>query len=113
MIRAAAFLLAALPLSVRAQSPPSLSEIAARNATSSSAVIAWTTDQAASAEVDYGLTTTYENTASAAGPPATSHAVALSGLAAGTLYHYRVKSRGADGARAVSGAPISAGPRAR
>lgn len=103
MIRAAAFLLAALPLSVRAQSPPSLSEITARDAASGSVVITWTTDQNADAEVDYGLTSSYGNTASAGGPPAASHAVVLSGLTPGGLYHYRVKSRGADGLLSLTG----------
>ena len=111
MIRAAALLLAALPLSVRAQSPPSLSEIAARSEASGSAVITWTTDQAADAEVDYGLTAAYGNTASAAGPPTTSHAVTLSGLAAGSLYHYRVKSRSTDGISSITGDfTFTAGP---
>ncbi|MDD5303446.1 MAG: Ig-like domain-containing protein [Elusimicrobia bacterium] len=106
MTRAAAILLVGLPLLARAQSPPAqpgLSGIGARADSATSAVITWTTDQAADAEVDYGLSTAYGGSASAIGPPAESHSVVLSGLAAGALYHYRVKSRNAGGLLSVSG----------
>lgn len=60
------------------------------------ATIRWTTPVPASARVDYGLTSDY-GSAVADGDLATSHSLALAGLAAGTLYHYRITSTDAAG----------------
>lgn len=61
-----------------------------------SVTIAWTTDVASTSVVEYGVTTAYGSTA--AGPASvTEHAVVLSGLTPGTIYHYRVKSSDANG----------------
>jgi len=84
---------------------PIISNETAANITGSSALITWTTDEAANSVVEYGLTTGYgsragdtaENTAYV-----TSHSVSLSGLAANTLYHYRVKSTDPMGNTATS-----------
>ncbi|HTY08454.1 MAG TPA: lamin tail domain-containing protein, partial [Candidatus Edwardsbacteria bacterium] len=64
--------------------------------TASGATIAWTTDEAANSKVDYGTTTSYGSTASDANY-VTSHSLTLSGLAAGTTYHFRVGSTDAAG----------------
>ncbi len=55
--------------------------------------------------MEYGTTTAYGQSAPATPNPAlvTTHSQALSGLTAGTVYHYRVKSRDAAGNLAVSG----------
>ena len=56
-------------------------------------------------QVEYGTTTSY-GTFAPASPnttPVTSHSQALTGLAAGTLHHYRVLSRDAAGNLATSG----------
>ena len=53
--------------------------------------IAWSTDEPATSQVEYGLTATYGETASAPGA-GTSHVVALTGLTPSTLYHYRAVS---------------------
>jgi len=57
--------------------------------------VSWTTDEAATSVVDFGLTSGYGGTVS---DPVlrTSHSVLLAGLEADTLYHFRVTS--ADGA---------------
>lgn len=99
---AAALLLAALPLTLRAQSPPALIGVSAASG-STAAVVSWTTDRAADAEVDYGPTPAYGAAASSVAAPGTSHAVALGGLAPGTPHHFRVKSRGPEGLLSVSG----------
>ena len=62
---------------------------ASSGVTGSQAVITWTTNEAATSEVQYGTTTGYGDTASVSGY-ATSHSVALTGLTAVTTYHYRV-----------------------
>ncbi|MCU0606671.1 MAG: lamin tail domain-containing protein [Candidatus Edwardsbacteria bacterium] len=84
--------------------------------TTSGATITWTTNEAANATIQYGTTTSYGSTASDAGY-VTGHSLALSGLAPGTTYHYRVGSTdaagngptySADGTFATAAAP--AGP---
>jgi len=61
-----------------------------------------TTDEASDTQAEYGLTAAYGSTRRCCSLVA-SHSQTLSGLAAGTLYHYRVKSRDAAGNLATSG----------
>jgi hypothetical protein len=72
--------------------PPVISGVGATNLTSSGAVIQWTTNEAATSQVEYGTTTAYGQTTTVDASLVTSHAVSLSGLVAGTTYHYRVRS---------------------
>ena len=53
--------------------------------------------------MDYGTTTAYGTSTPLNGTLTTSHSVALTGLLASTLYHYRVKSKDAGGNPATSG----------
>lgn len=81
--------------------PPVISNIQATGITTSGANITWTTDEASNSVVEYGLTTSYGSTASNAAN-VTSHSIPLSGLAANTLYHYRVSSTDASANTATS-----------
>jgi hypothetical protein len=66
------------------------------------AVIIWTTDEAATSQVAYGLTA---SDGSATVPDAnlvTSHTVTLSGLIPGSTYNFKVKSKDASGNESVS-----------
>ena len=54
------------------------------------ATITWTTNIDASSIVYYGTTASYGS--SAGGPSGTSHSVSLTGLLAGTTYHFKVRS---------------------
>jgi hypothetical protein len=81
--------------------PPVLSGIAATSVTETSAAIVWTTDEPSDSRVDYGLDPGYGSQA-ADGGLVVSHSVALAGLAAGTIYHYRVSSQDASGNLASS-----------
>lgn len=56
-----------------------------------SSVVTWTTNEAATSQVEYGLTASYGSSSSVAGYD-TAHAVTLAGLAPETTYHYRVLS---------------------
>lgn len=85
-----------------APAPPVISGVTARAAAPSGVIVEWSTDQAADTEVDFGPTESYGNTSALNSPPAMTHALILGGLAPGTVYHYRVKSRNAAGAQAVS-----------
>jgi hypothetical protein len=83
--------------------PPLISSVAATNLTSSGATISWTTSEAADSQVEYGPTTAYGAATTLSATPATGHSQGLGGLAPGTQYHYRVKSRDGSGNLAVSG----------
>jgi hypothetical protein len=77
--------------------PPVLSNIAAGSITANSAVISWTSDEAADTQVSYGTTTGYGLSSPLVTTKITTHTVTLSGLTGGTTYHYAVKSRDAAG----------------
>ncbi len=82
--------------------PPVLSAIAASSIDSTSATISWTTNEASDTQLQYGLSSTYGTTTTLNETKVTAHSQTLTGLAPGTLYHYRVMSRDAAGNRAVS-----------
>jgi hypothetical protein len=81
---------------------PVLSAIQATAITRSGATILWSSDEPADSQVEYGTTTSYGSTTTLDPTLVTSHTVSLSGLAASTLYHYRVKSKDGSGNPAVS-----------
>jgi hypothetical protein len=68
------------------------------NPDTTSAVISWTTNEAASSLLDYGLTSSYGVTTSETNtsPRVTEHTVTLSGLLSCITYHYRVQSTDAS-----------------
>ncbi len=82
--------------------PPVISNVAAGGITSSGATITWTTDYNSDSQVEYG-TTGYTQSTALNPTLVTAHSQGLSGLTAGTLYHYHVKSRDAYGNLTVSG----------
>ncbi len=83
--------------------PPIITNVAASNITTSSATVAWTTNEASDSQVEYGLTTSYGSLSPLDPALVTSHAMALSSLQANTTYHYRAKSQDAAGNPATSG----------
>src|SRR5438105_7015983 len=83
--------------------PPVITAVAAGGISATGATITWTTDEASDSQVEYGTTTSYGSSSPLNTSMVTSHSVALSGLTASTLYHYRVKSRDAAGNLATSG----------
>lgn len=97
------------------QTAPVASDISADPAVD--VTIDWTTDEASSSVVEYGLTTSYgtSTTEEDTDPRVTSHSVTISGLATCTVYHYRVKSTdsetntvtSADDTFTTSGCPTS------
>ncbi|PJE64651.1 MAG: hypothetical protein COU90_02305 [Candidatus Ryanbacteria bacterium CG10_big_fil_rev_8_21_14_0_10_43_42] len=82
--------------------PPTISAITSSNITTSGAGIAWTTNEAADSQVEYGITTSYGSVSSRGSSLVTSHNVVLSGLSPSTTYNYRVLSRDAAGNLATS-----------
>jgi hypothetical protein len=83
-------------------SGPMISAVVAGSITATGATVTWTTDEAADSQVEYGPTTAYGTSTALGTTAVTSHSVALSGLAANTPYHYRVKSRDSAGNLATS-----------
>ena len=75
--------------------PPVISNVQA-SPSQTGATVTWTTDVPASSRLDYGLTTSYGANVSN-GSLVTGHSLTLSGLTAGTLYHYKVSSTNANG----------------
>jgi hypothetical protein len=82
--------------------PPTISAVTATGITTTGATITWTTDQNSSSSVNYGTTTGYGSTTSAAGS-VMSHSVTLTGLTAGTTYDYDVTSVNGTTGSATSG----------
>jgi hypothetical protein len=82
---------------------PVISAVSATGITISGTTITWTTDEAATSQVEYGQTTSYGSVTTLDTNLVTSHSVSLSGLSASTAYHYRVKSKDASQNEAVSG----------
>ncbi len=83
--------------------PTTITAVTAGNITNGSAVITWTTNNPASSQVQYGTSISYGSTTTLDGALVTSHSQQISGLAASTLYHYRVLST--DG----GGTPVNSG----
>lgn len=76
--------------------PPSIISSVTATSTSTGATIAWTTNEASTSIVDYGLTTS-RGTIVSNTSRVTNHSVALTGLTVGTTYYYRVTSADAAG----------------
>jgi len=82
---------------------PTLSSIAAGSITSTSATITWSTNEVATSQVEYGLTTSYGSSSALNSSLVTAHSRVLNGLSPSTTYHYRVISRDAAGNTGTSG----------
>jgi chitodextrinase len=81
---------------------PVISNVQSTNSTSFSATISWTTDEPATSQVEYGLTTNYGSQTREGTNLTTSHSVNLTGLSSNTTYHYRVKSKDSSNNEAIS-----------
>ena len=81
---------------------PVISNVSTSNANDAGVTITWTTDEPADSEVEYGTSEAYGSSTPVNGALTTAHSVTLSGLSAGKTYHFRVKSRDAQGNAAVS-----------
>jgi uncharacterized repeat protein (TIGR01451 family) len=82
---------------------PVITSVSATAITHEAARIAWTTDENADGQVEYGTTSAYGSTTPLSSTFVMTHAIGLTGMSPTTLYHYRVKSRDPWGNLAVSG----------
>ena len=76
---------------------PTISAVSASNVTNSSAAITWTTNEAATSQVEYGPTTSLGSLSPLDAALVTSHRVTIAQLSASTTYFYRVRSKDAAG----------------
>ncbi len=83
--------------------PPVISSVSASGVAASSATITWTTNEASDTRAEYGTSTGYGSSTALNGSMVTSHSAFVTGLSAGTTYHYRAMSRDAAGNPATSG----------
>jgi len=82
---------------------PVISSVNASDFTTSSVTIGWLSDENATSQVEYGTTSSYGSSSALDSNLVTTHSVSLTGLTAGTTYHYRVNSRDAAGNESASG----------
>jgi hypothetical protein len=88
--------------------PPVLSTTFVSSLSTTNAVISWSTNEASTTQIEYGSAVDafgnplYGNSTSINNSLVTSHSQTLQNLAAGTTYHYRVKSKDAAGNLAIS-----------
>jgi hypothetical protein len=82
--------------------PPVISAVSASGVGQSAATIAWTTNEAATTQVDYGKTAAYGTSTTLDQTRVTAHRQTITGLAPATTYHYRVRSVDAAGNGRVS-----------
>ncbi len=80
---------------------PNISNIQT-SVTTTSATITWTTDEAASSQVNYGVTTTYSSSSTLNTNLSTTHSVTLTGLMPGTTYDFDVMSANINGTSSIS-----------
>lgn len=71
---------------------PSISNVQVTGVTATGAVVTWTTDVPSDSQVEYGPTSAYGSATALDPTGVTNHSRTLSGLTAGTLYHFRVRS---------------------
>jgi phosphodiesterase/alkaline phosphatase D-like protein len=83
--------------------PPVISVVDSSDITTSGTTVTWTTNEAATSQVEYGLTEEYGSISTVDAGLVNSHSVELTGLKAGKTYHYRVISKDAANNQAVSG----------
>jgi hypothetical protein len=90
-------------VNVQVDNGPVISRVAlSQGLTASSARVSWTTDVLADAQVEYGTTASYGLLTPVDAREDWRHDMQLTGLAPGTIYHYRVRSRDAAGALSTS-----------
>lgn len=82
---------------------PTLATIRATDITGTGAIIRWTTDEPATAQVEIGRTTDYGQTTLLDPLLRDDHDVLIGNLSSGTNYHFRVRSQDSSENLAVSG----------
>lgn len=88
---------------LRRASGPIIASVEVAAVTETTAVIQWVTDVPSDSGVEYGATAGYGQVTETDPTLVTEHSVTLSGLAPGSTFHFRVRSRDAQGDLSISG----------
>jgi len=83
-------------LQVRDLTPPEISNIQVTDITNSTATVSWNTNELTTGQVEYGLSSFYGEASDYDNTLSTSHSITLTGLSAGSLYHFRILARDAS-----------------
>jgi hypothetical protein len=83
-------------------SPPQIAGVTVASLTETSAVITWTTNESATSQIEYGITSAYGSSTAVSATLVTSHRQTVAGLAPGASYFYRVRSTDGAGNTALS-----------
>jgi hypothetical protein len=86
---------AAIPPVLDTQAPV-ISNIVVSSITTTSAKVSWTTDEAASSNVDYGKTEDVNEGIETSAALVTSHSLSLTGLTEGVPYYFQIRSADVD-----------------
>lgn len=81
---------------------PIISAISSGTPLATSVTITWTTDEAATSQVNYGTSSSYTATSTLNATLTTNHSVEITGLSGETEYHFRVRSTDSAGNLTVS-----------
>jgi hypothetical protein len=76
---------------------PQISLITVAPITTTGATVAWTTNELATSQIQYGTTINYGQTSSLGGTASLTHSTTLASLSPDTTYHYRLTSTDASG----------------
>jgi hypothetical protein len=82
--------------------PPIISALTVTAVSATTATVTWTTNELATSQVFYGLSTSYGSSSVVAATPVTALAVMLTGLSPSTTYHLQASSSDQAGNNAVS-----------
>lgn len=82
--------------------PPVVSNVVVSSVTADTATVTWTTNEASTSQVNYGLTASYGYSTTLDSNLTTTHTVVISGLAGYSTYDFRVRSKDASNNEAVS-----------
>ncbi len=83
--------------------PPQIADVTVASLGDISAVITWNTDETATSQVEYGITSSYGSSTALGSTLVMNHSRTVSGLVPGTTYFYRVRSTDGAGNTALSG----------
>ena len=71
---------------------PTFSSVTSTSISQTGATVTWTTNEASTSQILYGVTTSYGSHTTLDSTKVTSHSQAITGLTPGTTYHYKVVS---------------------
>jgi len=91
-----------VPVTPSDTTAPQISLITVAPITTTGATVAWTTNELATSQIQYGTTISYGQTTNLGGSASLTHSTTLASLSPDTTYHYHLTSTDASGNSALS-----------